>query len=184
MSKRDQILREALKLFTEHGFRGTSTAEISKQAGVATGTLFHHFKSKEELIEVLYLSSKSELADYLKIACEDCVGCEEIIRQSWFSFVEWAVANESKYRFFKHCEASPYISEAIKEKAMPRFAFIFDSFTELVCRRDDGLSVMFLLNIYSGAMDGFIRHLMANPTAKEDKTQWESAFNLCWKILV
>ncbi|MBW2185312.1 MAG: helix-turn-helix transcriptional regulator, partial [Deltaproteobacteria bacterium] len=42
IEKRKQILGSALELFAEQGFRGTSTAEIAKHAGVATGTLFHH----------------------------------------------------------------------------------------------------------------------------------------------
>jgi AcrR family transcriptional regulator len=53
-----QILNASLNLFVERGFHGTSTAEIAKSAGVATGTLFHYFKSKEELINRLYLYSK------------------------------------------------------------------------------------------------------------------------------
>ena len=56
-----QILNASLKLFVENGFHGTSTAEISKSAGVATGTLFHYFKTKEELINRLYLYSKESM---------------------------------------------------------------------------------------------------------------------------
>ena len=49
--KEQKILDTSLKLFVERGFHGTSTAEIAKTAGVATGTLFHYFKTKEELID-------------------------------------------------------------------------------------------------------------------------------------
>ncbi len=184
MSKREQILQAALKLFTEFGFRGTSTAEISKQAGVATGTLFHHFKSKEELIEELYLGAKTELADYLQAACSDVTELEKTIKQFWFAYVEWAISHESQYRFFKHCEASPYISESVREQGMAKFAFIIEDFSELTRKRDDKVSEMMLLDIYAGAMDGFIRHLLNNPETKTDKPQWESACSLCWKILI
>jgi len=44
--KRTAIIEAALKLFTERGFHGTSTAQISKEAGVATGTLFNYFPTK------------------------------------------------------------------------------------------------------------------------------------------
>ena len=49
--KKQSILDASLKLFVENGFHGTSTAEIAKTAEVATGTLFHYFKTKEELIK-------------------------------------------------------------------------------------------------------------------------------------
>ena len=45
--KREAILDTALVLFTERGFFGTPTSMISKEAGVATGTLFFYFKTKE-----------------------------------------------------------------------------------------------------------------------------------------
>ena len=44
--KREAILETALVLFTERGFYGTPTAMISREAGVATGTLFFYFKNK------------------------------------------------------------------------------------------------------------------------------------------
>jgi len=43
------ILREALKLFAEKGFYRTTTKAISKRAGIAEGTLFNYFQTKEDL---------------------------------------------------------------------------------------------------------------------------------------
>ena len=59
MEKVDKILEAALQLFTSKGFHGTPTSEIAKTAGVANGTLFHYFKTKEELINNLYLHVKN-----------------------------------------------------------------------------------------------------------------------------
>lgn len=43
------ILEEAAKLFLDKGFEGTTTRDISVAAGLATGTLFNYFPSKETL---------------------------------------------------------------------------------------------------------------------------------------
>src|SRR5580700_11073696 len=43
------ILAAALKLFAEKGFYNTSTRAISKKAGIAEGTLFNYFETKEDL---------------------------------------------------------------------------------------------------------------------------------------
>jgi len=56
--KRTAIMDAALKLFTERGFHGTSTAQISEDAGVATGTLFNYFPTKGDLINSLYFEVK------------------------------------------------------------------------------------------------------------------------------
>lgn len=48
-STRDEIVRVASNLFYEHGFHCTGVQQIINEAGVAKGTFYTHFKSKEEL---------------------------------------------------------------------------------------------------------------------------------------
>ncbi len=43
------ILQSATRLFSENGFKETSMADLAKVTGVAQGTIFYHFKNKEEL---------------------------------------------------------------------------------------------------------------------------------------
>ena len=50
---RAQILEAALDLFSRQGYRGTSIRDISKAAGVSTGSVYHHFCDKEELFDTL-----------------------------------------------------------------------------------------------------------------------------------
>jgi AcrR family transcriptional regulator len=47
--RREQILRIAVRLFSNHGFRGTTTKEIAQAAGVSEAMVFRHFATKEEL---------------------------------------------------------------------------------------------------------------------------------------
>ncbi|HTY23516.1 MAG TPA: TetR/AcrR family transcriptional regulator [Desulfomonilaceae bacterium] len=47
--KRQRVLREATKLFAERGFSATDVAELAKRAGVAKGSLYDYFESKEDL---------------------------------------------------------------------------------------------------------------------------------------
>jgi AcrR family transcriptional regulator len=48
--KRDQLIDTALRLFARHGYRATGIDTIIAEAGVAKMTLYHHFKTKDELI--------------------------------------------------------------------------------------------------------------------------------------
>ncbi len=50
MSKKEKILAAATELFAHQGFKETATSEIAKKAGVAQGTVFHHFQSKDNLL--------------------------------------------------------------------------------------------------------------------------------------
>ena len=47
--RRDQLLRVAMSLFSNHGFRGTTTKEIAHAAGVSEAMVFRHFATKEDL---------------------------------------------------------------------------------------------------------------------------------------
>jgi AcrR family transcriptional regulator len=47
--RRQQILEVAMKLFSERGFRGTTTKEIAQAAAVSEAMVFRHFATKEEL---------------------------------------------------------------------------------------------------------------------------------------
>ncbi|RZJ48492.1 MAG: TetR/AcrR family transcriptional regulator [Chryseobacterium sp.] len=53
ISKEENILFAAEKLFAEHGFQGTSTREISKAANVNISMISYYFGSKEKLYEKL-----------------------------------------------------------------------------------------------------------------------------------
>ncbi len=47
--KRERLLREAAMLFAERGFNQTDVAELASRAGVAKGSLYNYFESKEDL---------------------------------------------------------------------------------------------------------------------------------------
>jgi Transcriptional regulator len=48
--KQWKILKAALKVFTEKGYSASTTSEIAREAGVAEGTIFRHFKNKKEIL--------------------------------------------------------------------------------------------------------------------------------------
>lgn len=48
-----KIFETAMKLFAEKGYEGTSVEEITATVGVAKGTLYYHFSSKEEIYNFL-----------------------------------------------------------------------------------------------------------------------------------
>lgn len=49
-SPRGRVLRAAAHLFRVNGYEGTTVREIASLVGIQSGSLFHHFKSKEEIL--------------------------------------------------------------------------------------------------------------------------------------
>jgi AcrR family transcriptional regulator len=63
---RQRILDVALELFGEHGFAGTSIADITKRLGVSKAALYYHFAAKDDILEALVtqpMTSFRALAD-------------------------------------------------------------------------------------------------------------------------
>lgn len=53
MKMKEKIKLEAASLFAEHGYAGTSLAQISERVGIKKPSLYAHYKSKDHLFEVL-----------------------------------------------------------------------------------------------------------------------------------
>lgn len=109
------IVEAAVKLFVKHGFDKTSTANISRKAGVATGTLFVHFKSKEELIGSIYNETKRDMLESIRHDISDRDTLEQIIRKSCRNGIFWGLENYDKIRFVFQVKSSPYVSLASRE---------------------------------------------------------------------
>lgn len=52
-STRNLIVEEADALFYESGFEATSFAEIAKAVGISRGNFYHHFKTKDDILDAV-----------------------------------------------------------------------------------------------------------------------------------
>ncbi|MBX3201553.1 MAG: TetR/AcrR family transcriptional regulator [Labilithrix sp.] len=64
--KRDRILKAAVKVFARSGFHATRVSEVAKAAGVADGTIYLYFESKEELLFSLFEDRVSKLLAFMR----------------------------------------------------------------------------------------------------------------------
>jgi AcrR family transcriptional regulator len=114
--KEQKILDASLKLFTERGFHGTSTAEIARTAGVATGTLFHYFKTKEELINSLYFYTKESMLKEVHGQYQYDKPFKENLKSLWLNLVHFGVNDSPKFQFIITFHCSPYITSLTLEQ--------------------------------------------------------------------
>ncbi|PRW62322.1 TetR family transcriptional regulator [Actinopolyspora mortivallis] len=69
--RRAQLLSIAARLFAEQGFTATTVREIAEQAGILSGSLYHHFASKEEMVdEILRSYLGAQLAAFRRVTEE------------------------------------------------------------------------------------------------------------------
>lgn len=117
MNTKEKILKSALKLFSQHGFDATSTSSISKDAGIGTGTLFLHFKTKKELYEAIYLEIKSDCIGSISRILNPNESTQENIKLISKYLIEFFLHNIKKYEFLKIAESSPHISKKTRESS-------------------------------------------------------------------
>jgi AcrR family transcriptional regulator len=68
-TRRKQILSAAAICFRQHGFHGTSIAQISKEAGMSTGHIYHYFENKEAIIAGIVAQDLAQLLVMTSALC-------------------------------------------------------------------------------------------------------------------
>ena len=69
--RKNEILEAAAILFSEKGFDQTSTNDILEAVGIAKGTLYHHFKSKEAIMDAIIERQNERMLTAARHVAED-----------------------------------------------------------------------------------------------------------------
>jgi AcrR family transcriptional regulator len=106
---RAAAVRTAVRtLVAERGFHGTSMAAVAREAGVATGTAYTHYKSKDALVLAAYAETKSELGVAAIATLDESAPPAERFRSIWLSVYHHLAAHPEHARFLLQVDDSPY----------------------------------------------------------------------------
>ena len=95
--KREAILRAAIRVFAHNGYFNSKVADIAREAGVADGTVYLYFKSKEEILHSIFDRSMEEaIADGRK-------QLEQIYRSARKTAPDRVVASRATRRRSRSC---------------------------------------------------------------------------------
>ncbi|GAA0785111.1 MULTISPECIES: TetR/AcrR family transcriptional regulator [Pseudomonadati] len=183
--KKNAILDSALALFVSQGFHATSTASIAKAAGVATGTLFHHFPSKDSIINHLFLNIKQEFANTITSNSQVIGDIELDANALWQSAIDWAIAQPLKQKFFLQFSLSAEINAATRQQAMNG---ILRFIVELIEKGQQQNIVAhypidLLLENCHGQYLAAIRFFTDHPELGKDASHRHASFQLFWKAI-
>jgi AcrR family transcriptional regulator len=131
--KRTQVLEASIDLFAKEGFWNTPTSRIAKHAGVATGTLFNYFDSKEGLIDSVYMQLKKEWGEYILTGWPESGSFKEQLEHMWFRFIDWAIKYPGRHALKQQLRISELVS--LDEHDQPEessMTFIVDRYNQAV----------------------------------------------------
>ena len=108
---RDELLREAKEQLLQHGYKNTTIRSVSKACGVAVGTVYNYFESKDRLIAEFVLTEWMESIDRISSHPKEN-------RQAYLEFIYQSLVKfEEKFRpLFSDEDAKSNFSAVFSER--------------------------------------------------------------------
>lgn len=95
-------------LVARHGFHGASMSAVAAEAGVATGTAYTHYASKDELVLAAYRETKAELVAAATAGLATSAEPAEQFRLLWLAAYRHLAAKPEHALFLLQVDCSPY----------------------------------------------------------------------------
>lgn len=116
-NKKTDIIDTTLELIAERGVHNTPMSLVSKRSGIAAGTIYHYFESKEKLINDIYITIKSAvLLDVMKD--DDATKpYKDRFFKIWEGYYDYLVSHPNTLSFLEQCSSIPILDEAVRKQA-------------------------------------------------------------------
>lgn len=184
MNKKDRLLQSAIHLFAQDGINETSTGSVARAAGVAAGTLFNYFPTKNELVLSAYAECKLEMLRHIKTDLQLDLPFQELLHKIWQRVIAWNLTNLDKSDFMAQFKNSPGTFDAqLDESVEAEFVFFRVALQQA---EKDGIIVSlpaeYLDRIFS-ALHGATIDYLRSIQKREHPRMIQESFALLWRIL-
>lgn len=179
--KRSALLLSATQAVAELGVMA-STASIARGAGVAEGTLFTYFESKEVLFQELYLHLKQGLADAVLPEYPAEADYRQRMQHIFLRYVNWGLGDPAARFAVARLSASGQVSEGTRAQGMDLFLTVSQMMVDGV--RDGVLvnaPISFLSSLIEHIADTTIAHVEKHPEDAERHRQL--GFHVLWRAI-
>ncbi len=127
--KKKAIFESTLELVRENGFHGTPMSLVAKKAGVAAGTIYHYFESKDALIIALHGYLRSQMFKVMVESDDAQQDYQTRFFAFWKKHYQFYVQNPNALYFIEQFVNSPYY-ERCPEKENDRCQNIISNFVK------------------------------------------------------
>lgn len=185
MNKQEQIRATALRLFVADGFHGTPTAKIAAEAGVANGTLFYHYKTKDHLVVDLYNKIRQENAGDIQgiINRDDFISIK--FRNIFLHSVTWALSNRDKFYYIQQFNFSPHLAlvpaETLEQHTIGYTGFIAEGVRKKLLKQQPPSLIIAMFNSH---VQGIYQYLVSGEFDEEEKDRVINAgYDMLWDMM-
>jgi len=177
--KKERIFKATLDLIAKKGFHGASMLSIAMKARVAAGTIYTYFRSKEDLIDALYLYQLEQLDQAILKGFREDAPPEENLKNFWIHWLFYYITHPKEFLFLEQYGSSPFITKFILSRKDPRMVPAVEYLAKL---KQSGyfkdLPDPILVGIFYGPIVSIAKSFIAEkkrPTMEEA----ERAFDAC-----
>ena len=125
--RKEKLFQTALSLFVKNGVKNTSTAEIAKEAGMAAGTLFLYFPTKQALLDELVMKIGREQSDYIKSLLEPSLSARDAFFRIWNGSVHWFLDHMDAYHYIQQVRDTGTISASVVQESGKFFSYYYEA---------------------------------------------------------
>ena len=173
--------RGALRvLVAERGFHGASMSAVVAQAGIATGTVYTHYASKDELVLATYVETKAELGAAATAELDPRADAAERFRTIWLATYRHLAAKRDHALFLLQVDYSPYQAPAHAAvlSSADRDPLVQEAITSDLAAR---LQPMPLEVIYELGLGPAVR--LAAGGCELGETELRAVADACWRAI-
>jgi AcrR family transcriptional regulator len=179
--KRERFLAAALKLFVLNGVQNASTAEISREAGTAAGTLFLYFSTKQELVNAVALWIAKKESDVINARLNSSLSVRDSFFAIWDGSIRWLLENPDAYQYSQQIRDSSLITAEVALESGKYFSFYYDAIQK-------GLEAGLIKPLPVDLIGGFLyqdivavmNHLRMQPDPENLAQSIQQGFDLFW----
>ena len=166
-SIKDEILKEAQKLFQQFGVKKTTMEDIAKAMGKGKSTLYYYYCSKEDIFDAVILKEMGEVFNCVKLSVEKASTAEEKLKAFTLTKIKAVQKRANLYkmvkgemqenmRCMKHLHTAYDLQEINLVKEILKFGVNNGEFTKLISKELDVLPSVMVSSLRGLERDMFI----------------------------
>lgn len=182
-AKEIAILKTALNMIEAEGLAGLKMSDLAKRAGVATGTLYIYYPSKDAIVQSLYSFVFGQLSLDVLREIQPAVGLKEQLRLISFNYLNKFITYPEHRIFIEQYLRSPYAQEehknlfSIQQYIEPVINLFASGIKEGIFKPMDP---MLFVTLCRGALDNYGWCLISKEVSEIEMESFDGVFEVIW----
>ena len=171
-----------LELVVEQGIHATPMSQLARESNVAIGTIYHHFESKEKIIEDIYQMIFKDFGVVLMTNLPD-TSYKEQFETMWLNLYNYYITNPLAFKFTEWVAVPPLISQDMVERTKPYLENIKAFFLRGILEGHlKNVHLRMILQIANGNVIAAVR-LKDKGELPMNKQQIQDAIRISWDAI-